>query len=66
MTEEGLGEVAEKIEYPETQVLEILRLMDFDANSVKYKGITFSATPGKGIFTIVDDSCKVTSDVKWE
>lgn len=66
LTEEGLGEVAEKIEYPETQVLEILRLMDFDANSVKYKGIVFPAPPGKGIFTLVDDSCKVTSEVKWE
>ena len=29
LTEEGLADVAENIEYPETQVLEILRLMDF-------------------------------------
>ena len=51
LTEEGLGAVAEKIEYPKTQVLEILRLMDFDSMSSKYKGIKFTPAPPKGIFT---------------
>lgn len=67
LTEEGLGEVAERIEYPKTQVLEILRLMDFDGTSVKYKGIRFPAPPPKGIFTQVDDTCKnLKADVTWE
>lgn len=67
LTEEGLGDVAEKIEYPKTQVLEILRLMDFDSTSVKYKGIKFPKPPPKGIFTLVDDTCKnLKADVKWE
>ena len=67
LTEEGLGEVAERIEYPKTQVLEILRLMDFDGTSVKYKGIKFPAPPPKGIFTQVDDTCKnLKADVTWE
>ena len=66
LTEEGLGEVAQKIEYPKTQVLEILRLMDFDAMSVKYKGIKFPKVPPKGIFTLVDDTCKnLKADTPW-
>ena len=36
-----MAEVAEKIEYPQTQVLEILRLMDYDSKSVKYRGINY-------------------------
>lgn len=67
LTEEGLGEVAERIEYPKTQVLEILRLMDYDAMSSKYKGIKFPKPPNKGIFTMVDDTCKnLKADVNWE
>ena len=68
LTEEGLGEVASRIEYPETKVLEILRLMDFDATHVKYKTVQFpKGKPGKGIFTIVDDTCKnLKAEVKWE
>lgn len=59
--------MAARIEYPKTQVLEILRLMDYDPTSVKYKGIKFAAAPAKGIFTIVDDFCKnVKQEVKWE
>jgi len=58
LTEEGLVEVANRIEYPKTQVLEILRLMDFDEKSVKYKGIKFAQPlPGKGIFTLLEDKC---------
>ena len=56
-----------KIEYPKTQVLEILRLMDYDAASTKYKGIKFPKAPPKGIFTQVDDTCKnLKADVTWE
>ena len=58
LTEEGLADVAARIEYPKTQVLEILRLMDFDKASVKYKGIKFPKEPKPGIFTIVDNTCK--------
>jgi len=59
--------VASRIEYPKTQVLEILRLMDFEKTSVKYKGIKFATPPGNGIFTLVDDKCKnLKADVKWE
>jgi hypothetical protein len=58
LTEEGLAEVANRIEYPKTQVLEILRLMDFDASSVKYKGIKFAPPlPGRGIFSMLEDKC---------
>ena len=47
LTEEGLADVAARIEYPKTQVLEILRLMDFDKASVKYKGIKFAKEPAR-------------------
>jgi len=67
LTEEGLGDVAETIKYPKTQVLEILRFMDFEKTSVKYKGIKFPKEPPKGIFTLVDDQCKnIKAEVKWE
>lgn len=41
--------------------------MDFDSASSKYKGIKFPKPPPKGIFTIVDDTCKnLKADVQWE
>ena len=55
LTEEGLGEVAERIEYPQTDVLEILLMMDFSAASTKYKGIKYPKPPPQGLFTILDD-----------
>ena len=45
LTEEGLGEVAERIEYPQTDVLEILLMMDFSTASPKYKGIKYPKPP---------------------
>ena len=66
LTLEGLAEVAENIEYPETQVLDILRLMDFSTRSVRYKGIKFASAPKPGIFTTIDDKAMQSRPTKWE
>ena len=66
LTLEGLAEVANNIEYPETQVLDILRLMDFDVRSSRYKGIKFAAAPKPGIFTTIDDKALQSRPTKWE
>ena len=35
--------------------------------SIKYKGIKFPKPPPKGLFTIVDDTCKnLKADVTWQ
>mmetsp|Transcript_3877 Transcript_3877/g.4533 ORF Transcript_3877/g.4533 Transcript_3877/m.4533 type:complete len:160 (+) Transcript_3877:1751-2230(+) len=63
---EGLAEVAQNIEYPETQVLDILRLMDFDPKSNRYKGIKFAKPPEQGIFLMIDDKAIAKNPTKWE
>ena len=66
---EGLAEVAENIEYPETQVLDILRFMDYDGPNGRYKGIKFAKPPPTGVFTFIDDKAMQSlsgSAAKWE
>ena len=65
LKEEGLHEVAERIEYPPTQVLEILRLMDYQQKNPKYKGIKFNPKEPEGIFTITEDFSNQKRDVVW-
>lgn len=66
LTLEGLAEVAANIEYPETQVLDILRLMDYDPKSNRYKGIKFPKPPETGIFMMIDDKAIAKNPTKWE
>jgi myosin heavy subunit len=51
------------------KVLEVIRCLDFKANTGPYVGVKFDPPAGTGIFTTIDDQCMQAINnriVKWE
>ena len=64
LTEEGLSDIIDKIQYPDLRVLEVIKLLDFDRKQLRYKDIKYPTEPKLGIFPLCDDM--TTRKTKWE
>ena len=69
LTEEGLTDKLDSIQYPDLKVLDVIRALDYKLNSGPYANIKFDPPAGTGIFTTIDDNCTSALQgrtVKWE
>lgn len=57
LTEEGLTDKLDQIQYPDLKVLDVIRALDYKLNDGPYKNIKFDPPAGTGIFTTIDDNC---------
>jgi hypothetical protein len=57
LTEEGLTDKLDQIQYPDLKVLDVIRALDYKLNEGPYKNIKFDPPAGTGIFTTIDDNC---------
>ena len=64
LTEEGLEDIIDKIQYPDLRVLEVIKLLDFDRKQLRYKDIKYPTEPKLGIFPLCDDL--TVRKTKWE